>query len=122
MHLGMILLGFVACHSSAQPMLRQMPPPDENLNMYILPVGQGDAHVIQCPAPGGEVSIIDMGSSSNTSNSFWNKDQIRSFLKANGNMVRYNLNLLCVCVCVCVCLCVCKIKCVCVLKSNLYIL
>ena len=93
MHLGMILLGLVACRTSAQRI--RMPPPDENLNMYILPVGQGDAHVIQCPKrgqdQGGEVSIIDMGSSSNTSNSFWNKDQIRFFLKANRNMVRYNI-------------------------------
>ena len=43
------------------------PPADSNLNIYALPVGQGDCTVIQCPsAYGGEISIIDAGSTANT--------------------------------------------------------
>ena len=53
-----------------------MPAANGKLNMYILPVGQGDAHVIQCPK--GEISIIDMGSSGHA---FWNKERVREFLQ-----------------------------------------
>ena len=61
-----------------------MPAADGNLNMYILPVGQGDAHVIQCP--GGEVAIVDMGKDSRTKGrEFWTETNIKSFLA--GNMV-----------------------------------
>ena len=43
------------------------PPANSNLNIFALPVGQGDCTVIQCPsAYGGEISIIDAGSSANT--------------------------------------------------------
>ena len=42
-----------------------MPPADLNLHIYALPVGQGDATVIQCPSTyGGRLTIIDMGSTS----------------------------------------------------------
>ena len=44
-----------------------LPSADANLNIYALPVGQGDLTVIQCPsAYGGTISIIDAGSSANT--------------------------------------------------------
>ena len=37
---------------------------DEKLNIMALPVGQGDATIIQCPAQkGGNLTIVDMGSS-----------------------------------------------------------
>ena len=32
--------------------LTKLPPPDKNLNVYALPVGQGDCTIIQCPASG----------------------------------------------------------------------
>ena len=42
-----------------------MPPADLNLHIYALPVGQGDATVIQCPSTyGGRLTIVDMGSTS----------------------------------------------------------
>ena len=41
-----------------------MPPADPFLHIYALPVGQGDATVIQCPSTyGGRLTIVDMGSS-----------------------------------------------------------
>ena len=44
-----------------------IPPPDDQLHIYALPVGQGDSTVIQCPeADNGVISIIDMGSSKST--------------------------------------------------------
>ena len=43
---------------------QQLPDADDNLNIYALPVGQGDCTVIQCPiADGGKITIIDAGSS-----------------------------------------------------------
>ena len=44
----------------------ELPPADDNLNIYALPVGQGDSTVIQCPRTGtgngkGVVTIIDAG-------------------------------------------------------------
>ncbi|XP_019863042.1 PREDICTED: uncharacterized protein LOC109591875 [Amphimedon queenslandica] len=44
-----------------------IPPPDDQLHIYALPVGQGDSTVVQCPkADNGMISIIDMGSSKST--------------------------------------------------------
>ena len=46
---------------------KKLLPPDHNLNIYALPVGQGDCTVIQCPsAYGKEISIIDAGSTKTT--------------------------------------------------------
>ena len=44
----------------------ELPPADDNLNIYALPVGQGDCTVIQCPRTGtvngkGDITIIDAG-------------------------------------------------------------
>ena len=44
----------------------ELPPADDNLNIYALPVGQGDCTVIQCPKTStvngkGVVTIIDAG-------------------------------------------------------------
>ena len=42
----------------------ELPPADDKLNIYALPVGQGDCTVIQCPrADGDRITIIDAGSS-----------------------------------------------------------
>ena len=48
--------------------IQPIPPPDDQLHIYALPVGQGDCTVIQCPRVGpydttSLVTIIDAGSS-----------------------------------------------------------
>ena len=42
----------------------KLPKANGNLNIYALPVGQGDSTVIQCPK--GDITIIDLGSSKST--------------------------------------------------------
>ncbi len=67
-----------------------MPPPDAHLHVYALPVGQGDATVIQCPiAKYGDqshVSIVDMGSTSRQNAeegiTYMTDPEIRNFLGA----------------------------------------
>jgi beta-lactamase superfamily II metal-dependent hydrolase len=55
-----------------------LPPADGDLNIYALPIGQGDCTVIQCPAAdGGEISIIDFGSSRSTG---WSRAQAVAYL------------------------------------------
>ena len=62
----------------------QIPAPDNNLHIYALPVGQGDATVIQCPAQfGGSLVVVDMGSTKY--NGFMDKDSVRTWL--NGQKV-----------------------------------
>ena len=62
-----------------------LPPPDDDLHIYALPVGQGDSTVIQCPrADDGEISIIDMGSSKSTGVS---EDDLVRYL--NGQRIKY---------------------------------
>jgi beta-lactamase superfamily II metal-dependent hydrolase len=46
------------------------------LRIFALPVGQGDGHVIQCPS--GNLSIIDLGTSS--ANGFWGANRITEFI------------------------------------------
>ena len=53
---------------------------DENLNILALPVGQGDATIIQCPAQhGGKLTVVDMGSSKNEW--FMSKQDIAKYLE-----------------------------------------
>ena len=40
--------------------VKDLPQPDGNLNIYSLPIGQGDSHVVQCPD--GSLTLFDMGS------------------------------------------------------------
>ena len=41
----------------------QLPAANANLNIFALPVGQGDCTVVQCPArTGGHITIVDIGS------------------------------------------------------------
>ena len=55
-----------------------IPPPDDQLHIYALPVGQGDCTVVQCPrADNGMISIIDMGSSKSTG---FGKDDVLHYL------------------------------------------
>ena len=56
-----------------------MPNPDSYLHIYALPVGDGDATLIQCP--GGELIIIDLGTSSVGAS--WTPYQVRSWMGTN---------------------------------------
>ena len=59
--------------------MTELPPADDNLNIYALPVGQGDCTVIQCPiADGGKITIIDAGSTKETG---FTQDRLIRFLR-----------------------------------------
>ena len=47
-----------------EPQVSKLPAADGNLNIFALPVGQGDCTVIQCPK--GDITIIDLGSRKST--------------------------------------------------------
>ena len=57
----------------------RLTPADGNLNIFALPVGQGDATVIQCPS--GEVTIVDIGSVKY--NGFMGKEDIAKYFKGH---------------------------------------
>ena len=65
-----------------------MPPADSKLHIYALPVGQGDATVIQCPSTfGGRVTIVDMGSSSRSA--YMTNKEIMDFFGASITKIDY---------------------------------
>ena len=73
----------VSMHMTEQAYV--MPPADANLHVYALPVGQGDATIIQCPSTyGGGVTIFDMGSSVSEQQSagitYMTDTQIKAFI------------------------------------------
>ena len=47
-----------------EPQVTKFPAADGNLNIFAIPVGQGDCTVIQCPK--GDITIIDLGSRKST--------------------------------------------------------
>ena len=52
-----LLLGVVNTKAS-----RTILPANSDLNIYVLPVGQGDSTVIQCPSQyGGNITVVDSG-------------------------------------------------------------
>ena len=62
-----VLVGLAVHVSLCSP---ELPQADDNLNIYALPVGQGDCTVIQCPRTGtvnrkGDITIIDAGTKKN---------------------------------------------------------
>lgn len=66
-----------------------MPAADgKNLRLYTLPVGQGSAHIIQCPD--GTVAIFDLGTcSSQVANPVhWNADSISAFLQGHWDKIK----------------------------------
>ena len=69
--------------------IQQLRDADDNLNIYALPVGQGDCTVIQCPRTEGDdhsvITIIDAGSSKKTG--FYENDLIH-FLRLHENSVK----------------------------------
>ena len=59
-------------------------PADSDLNIYALPVGQGDSTIIQCPIQyGGYVTVVDSGSCKSTN--FMTKEDVATFL--TGQMI-----------------------------------
>ena len=60
---ALVAILFVAVH--AQKL--DLPFPNSDLNIFALPVGQGDSIIIQCPAQyGGFVTVVDSGSCKST--------------------------------------------------------
>ena len=52
---------------TAEEQQAKLPKADGNLNIYAIPVGQGDCTVIQCPSTkGGKITIVDIGSRKST--------------------------------------------------------
>ena len=92
--------------------LTELPAPDSNLNVYALPVGQGDCTIIQCPARSATqhltghnynlrpsfrtqmptqmptlLTVVDMGSSSRSrTDGHMHEDDVSDFL---GNQKKY---------------------------------
>ena len=60
-----------------------MPNPDSYLHIYALPVGDGDATIVQCP--GGELIIIDMGTSNEGAG--WSAYQVKTWMGNNVDLV-----------------------------------
>lgn len=69
------------------PPEKALPAPNENVNVFALPVGQGDATVVQCPGEvhmdtnvvyGGELTIVDIGSSKHQG--YMGRDEISQWL------------------------------------------
>ena len=65
------------------PTLGIMPSPDQHLHIYALPVGDGDATIVQCP--GGELIVIDMGTKN--AGYGWNEYQVKTWLGSNVGLV-----------------------------------
>ena len=72
----------VAGSTSDTQDLFRIPYSDDNLHVYALPMGEGESTVIQCP--GGDLVIVDMGSSSGG----WTVDRVHSFLQHQLDSVR----------------------------------
>ena len=63
------------------------PAPDGNLHIYAIPVGDGDATIIQCP--GGDIIIHDMGRwNAGDSSTGWTERMVRSYLLSQIHMVK----------------------------------
>ena len=55
------------------------PKSDGNLHIYAIPVGNGDATIIQCPA--GDIIIHDLGREQDSSGSGWTASMVRRYLE-----------------------------------------
>ena len=59
-------------------------PANSNLNVYVLPVGQGDSTIIQCPSQyGGYITVVDSGSCKSTN--YMTAQDVANFL--NGQTI-----------------------------------
>nr|BEK71559.1 hexaxilin-1 [Vazella pourtalesii] len=54
------------------------PKSDGNLHIYAIPVGNGDATIIQCP--GGDIIISDLGREKQSSGTGWTASMVRRYL------------------------------------------
>ena len=54
----------------------KLTPADENLNIYILPMGEGDSTIVQCPT--GKLTIINLGTI--YSKSYWNENDVERYI------------------------------------------
>jgi len=63
-----------------------IPNPDGLLHFYVLPVGQGDAQIIQCP--NGDLTVMDMGTSSGAAERFWVANDIVNYLNGHWNRIK----------------------------------
>ena len=78
---------FVGRRRPAPPLTAGLPAADGLLHVYNLPVGQGDAQILQCPS--GQLNIIDMGSNQwpkreAQDERFWGAEEIKvSFMSLN---------------------------------------
>jgi len=66
--------------------VQQVPTPNGRLNIFALPVGQGDAHVMQCP--NGDLAIIDLGTSDSANNGFWHTAKVVEFLQGSYHLIK----------------------------------
>ena len=59
--------------------MKKIPPANSDLNVYALPVGQGDSTIIQCPKEFGEyITVVDSGSCKSTN--YMTKEDVATFL------------------------------------------
>ena len=73
----LLLVGIINTQGQSPPL--RLTSADENLNILALPVGQGDATIIQCPTQyGGKLTVVDMGSSKYKG--FMGKEDITNYL------------------------------------------
>ena len=77
-----LLIGIINTQGQPPPSspITRLTSADQNLNILALPVGQGDATIIQCPTQyEGKLTVIDMGSSKHKG--FMSKQDITKYLK-----------------------------------------
>ncbi|XP_065058447.1 uncharacterized protein LOC135686190 [Rhopilema esculentum] len=56
--------------------LPSLPAPDDNLNIFMLPMGDGDSTIVQCPT--GTLTVINLGSV--YTSSYWNENDVGKFI------------------------------------------
>lgn len=54
----------------------KLSPADDNLNIYMLPMGEGDSTILQCPT--GKLTIINLGTI--YSKSYWNENDVERYI------------------------------------------
>ena len=63
-----------------------IPAPDGLLHIYSLPVGQGDARVIQCPS--GTLTVVDTGTNDGVAQGFWHITELKAYFQGSYNLIR----------------------------------
>ena len=65
-----------------------LPPDPTYLQIYALPVGQGDCTIIQCPGSGA-IIVLDCGSCGGNNGNHFKEIEVQSFLGGQINQVKY---------------------------------